>query len=438
MSWFRNAGGDTRHRTLPRSLGHRRFPVLLVLATLALVPLVRSEDAHALITAQQADVNRDGKANVLDLVLTAQGHPNGDVNGDTRVNTMDLAAIGAYIRSLMPPPPVATRDKYRQPFASNSIWNMPIGSSALYQPANIKDWSGWGVFLEEIYIIHRPNAPLQPVYWSADRWSGGSRCTPSTGEIQYWAPLPDDFYIAAATPSDTPNNPSGILTADGNSYLQSQPLTRCPGSSYTTGFQGPTVSLYGDGRLGSQGGSHLSAVGGTIRRGEFAAGKIPHALKTVLHPSNLSATAGPGCTNPGCRWPATSSDCGSTACGYTGTNPGVKMGSLLALPPTYNCSSLRTVPGRVVCEALRDYGTYVVDTGWGPAYLPAERGPDGTVEAEFQSLYGYPMKQSSMSHPWSQDWKQLVLALQVVDNNSATTIGGGGTPRQPLAPPIAN
>jgi hypothetical protein len=438
MSWFRIAGGDACRRALQHALGHRRFPVLLVLAAFALVPLVRGETAHALISAQQADVNRDGKSNVIDLVLASQGHPNADVNADSHVNALDLAAIAAYIRSLAPPPPAATRDKLRQPFASTSIWNMPVGSAAAYQPANIKDWTGWGVFLEEIYIIHRPTAPLQPIYWSDDRWSGGSRCEPTSTQIQYYAPVPDNFVIAGATSGDTPNNPSGILTADGNSYLQSQPLTHCPGHPYTTGFQGPTVSLYGDGRAGSQGGSHLSAVGGTIRRGEFGAGKIPHALKTVLHPSNLSSTAGPDCGAPGCRWPATASDCGSTACGYSGTNPGLKMGSLLALPPTYNCTVMRTAPGRIVCEALRDYGMYVVDTGWGPAYLPVERGPDGTVEAEFQSLYGYPMKQSSMSHPWSQDWKQLVLALQIIDNNRPAAIGGGGTPRQPLAPPIGN
>ena len=438
MSWFRNAGGNSRRPTLQRLLGRRRLPVLLVLAALTLVLMARGEIAHAVISSQQADVNRDGTVNVIDLVQASRGHANADVNNDRAVNAIDLYLVAEYIRSLAPPPPAVTRDKLRQPFASTSIWNMPIGSSAAYAPANLKDWTGWGVFLEEVYIIHRPTLPLQPIYWSADRWTGGSRCAPSTGQIQYHAPVPMDYVIEGASSGNTPNNPSAILSADGNSYLQSQPLTKCHGHPYTTGFQGPTVSLYGDGILGSQGGSHLSAVGGTIRRGEFAAGRIPHALKTVLHPSNLSNTAGPGCANAGCRWPATSSDCGNTACGYTGTTPGVKMGSLLALPTGFDCNALRTTPGRIVCAALKDYGTYVVDTGWGPAYIAVERGPDGTVESEFQSLYGYPIKQSSMSHPWALDWKQMVLALQVIDNNSSSSVGGGGTPRQPLAPPIGN
>jgi hypothetical protein len=38
--------------------------------------------------------------------------------------------------------------------------------------------------------------------------------------------------------------------------------------------------------------------------------------------------------------------------------------------------------------------------------------------------------------PWRRDMQKLVQALYVVNNNTPTTIGGGGTPRQPLAPPI--
>ncbi|MFD2270369.1 hypothetical protein ACFS07_02445 [Undibacterium arcticum] len=38
--------------------------------------------------------------------------------------------------------------------------------------------------------------------------------------------------------------------------------------------------------------------------------------------------------------------------------------------------------------------------------------------------------------PWVRDMQRLVQALYVVNNNSPTSIGGGGTPRQPLAPPL--
>jgi hypothetical protein len=39
--------------------------------------------------------------------------------------------------------------------------------------------------------------------------------------------------------------------------------------------------------------------------------------------------------------------------------------------------------------------------------------------------------------PWRRDMQKLVQALYVVNNNGPTTIGGGGTPVQALAPPIA-
>jgi hypothetical protein len=35
-----------------------------------------------------------------------------------------------------------------------------------------------------------------------------------------------------------------------------------------------------------------------------------------------------------------------------------------------------------------------------------------------------------------RDFKRLIVELGVVDNNGPNSIGGGGTPRQPLAPPL--
>jgi hypothetical protein len=45
---------------------------------------------------------------------------------------------------------------------------------------------------------------------------------------------------------------------------------------------------------------------------------------------------------------------------------------------------------------------------------------------------------SSKATPWGRDMDRLFLALAVIDNNTATSVGGGGTPRQPLAPPFAS
>ena len=322
---------------------------------------------------------------------------------------------------------------------------MPIGSNANYADAGIKDWSGWGVFEEENYIFNDPGAPMTPLRWSGDLWSGGSRCDPDNANSSpvVTVPLPANFILPGASGGNTPNNASAMITQDGKSYVQTQPLTHCSaGSLWTTGYVQQTVSIYGDGITGAQGGSHMSSVGGTIRLGEWETarveGRFRHALKTVLDSSNFSNDRGPGCDAPGCRWPAISSDCGDSACGYSGGNSQVMMGTLLAVPPSYDCAGMRTEPGRIVCQTLKDYGMYIVDSGWDPAYLPAEHGPDGKTSDDFAQEFGFEMFPQSPGGAWAQDWRELVTSAQVITNNSASSIGGGGTPRLPLAPPIGN
>lgn len=323
---------------------------------------------------------------------------------------------------------------------------MPIGSDAQYSPAGITDWSSYGVFPEENFVFNNPAAPLTPIRKSTDLWTGRSRCTPDNPSSSPLVTLPlPSFVVPGASSGNTPNSAAAIITADGGSYVQTQPLTHCTSSSpWTTGFVEPTVSIYGAGITGAQGGSHLSSIGGTIRVGDWAlarsAGVFPHTLKTVLGSQNYSASAGPGCNVAGCRWPAISSDC-NTACGYSGSNSQVKMGTLLALPPAYNCGAMRTEPGRIICQTFKDRGAYIVDSGWdtgSPAYLPVEHGPAGSPETEFASLFGFGMFTSNPNTSWALDWRDIITDAQVVMNNGPTTVGGGGTPRLPLSPPISN
>ena len=43
---------------------------------------------------------------------------------------------------------------------------------------------------------------------------------------------------------------------------------------------------------------------------------------------------------------------------------------------------------------------------------------------------------ANSANAWSRDVQRLRQALQVVDNNGPASIGGGGTPRQPLLPEL--
>jgi hypothetical protein len=119
----------------------------------------------------------------------------------------------------------------------------------------------------------------------------------------------------------------------------------------------------------------------------------------------------------------------------------MKMGALLAIPPTIDINSLglESIPGKELAWTLQNYGAYIVDSTGGPAYaLSAENGPDGSMRTQFQNDYGIPLEERINNNtPWSRDFQKLMTKLSVVNNNSPTSIGGGGTPRQPLAAPIA-
>lgn len=114
-----------------------------------------------------------------------------------------------------------------------------------------------------------------------------------------------------------------------------------------------------------QGGSFLSSIGGTVRGGEFKAGSITHALKleAYAHDFYWAGWSGPECF----AWPALACDGyaqhGGSG-GYNGTNPLVKPGALLAVPPGAAPAiraALRTAPGKTLLGALEAFGGYIVD-----------------------------------------------------------------------------
>ena len=339
-----------------------------------------------------------------------------------------------------PAPTPTARDPLKQPFATNSIWNMPIGSGAVYVPANLSAALGSGMpQIDDERIIFKPTAPLTAVNYSSAGWSGSNRCTATGGQLLN-VPIPTNYII----PSNIDNSSAAFLMPDGRTIAQSQPLTRCsaggPATSYVT-F--PPVDIYGDGIAGAHGGSGLSAVGGSIRIGELRPGQQgpKHALKVNVYAKQAlyKCTTRPDCY----RWPATTAD--GYAVGHYGTvgsniNTAMKMGALLAIPPSINISNLglETEPGRQIAWTLQNYGAYIVDDTWGQAFaFNAENGPDGSLRTQFQTDYGTPFEiWSAGSTAWSRDVQRLIVTLSVVNNNSASSIGGGGTPRQPLAPAI--
>jgi hypothetical protein len=335
-----------------------------------------------------------------------------------------------------------TRDPLKQPFASTSIWNMPIGSGAQYVPANLQSNFGSGAGMPQIddeYIIMKPTAPLTKVMYSSAGWSGANRCN-ATGSELISVPMPSNFIV----PNAGTNASAAFLAADQRSIIQTQPLARCTaGAAATSYIKFPSVDIKGDGIAGSHGGSGMSAIGGSIRVGEMRPGSQgpKHALKVNVYAKQALYKCS---TAKDCyRWPATTAD--SYAVGFYGTvsgntNSAMKMGALLAIPASKDLSSLglETEPGKQLAWTLQNYGAYVVDDTWGPNFaINAESGPDGSIRSQFKADYNIDIETwNPGGSAWSRDIQRLMTALNVVNNNSPTSIGGGGTPRQPLAPGI--
>jgi hypothetical protein len=322
------------------------------------------------------------------------------------------------------------RDKFQWPFASDSIWNTAVGSGANYQPAGIVSnlAQGWptGFGEDQDVIVMAPTAPLTDVYYNSVAWNGGDRC-PAQGSLLASVPVPSNYVL----PNSGDNNSAAFLLPDTTTVEQNQPFTRCAaGGSATTLVTFANTDIYGPGPYGAHGGSGLSALGGAIRLGEFESGKIHHAMKVELWAAQYYYC----CVY---HWPAiTIDDYAST--GYGGSNPNLGPGSLLALLPGFDLNQMTTTPGRILAEAFKDYGAYVVDdTAWNGWALGTEQGPNGAVVDEFAALYGFSMSPAA-GNPFMVDIINIFQSLQIVTNNSATSVGGGGVPRVPGPPPIGN
>ncbi len=325
-------------------------------------------------------------------------------------------------------PQSGTRDKLLQPFSSTSPWNMPIGSGAVYSDAGLPKTN---YVHEDEFPILSATGPTRDIYdngtWPATCGGGSKKAS---------AVIPDGLLVPEGNASYLPNNSGGALLADGRTILEFQYASRCSGTGpLYVGRTGCSMDIYGSGIgcFGAHGGSGLSGVGSSLRVWEInSSAPIAHALKLTLPSYVLSS-----CSS-GYRWPATASDSGYNDIGswqyYAGINCNLRMGSLLAVPPAVNCDTLVAATlARRICHAMQDYGAYVVDvhpswdagcqcprTDWRPMTVNGEIGTANPVEAVGSQML------------------TLFENLDVVTNNSSSAIGGGGTPRVPLAPPIGN
>ncbi|MDX2168216.1 MAG: dockerin type I domain-containing protein [Deltaproteobacteria bacterium] len=359
------------------------------------------------------------------------------------------------------PSPMPTRDRRRWPFTRRSPWNHPIGSGARYRAVSGLTSLPLGINYDDRWTaaiaLAGSGDPLARVRFTS-AWeststfaflsAGGLNCGNSAGVEQQvlanapatmpssdgnyystrsttgaWV-MPDDYHRAGedwratfrlpagTCPSPDPDGLLAVIQPDG--WALDVYAAVVVGGPYVVTTMASWIDTAGDGTGWWSGrrASMLPSFAGLIRTGEISGGRIPHALAALVPQSMLTRAY---------AWPAYAFDRESS---YSGTLP---MGALLAIPAAVNVEQLGLSPrGRILARAAQDYGIYLVDRG----------GSGLTILAEL----GNPEIRWSKSGSEPADWQDLQIIgshLQWVENNAADAIGGGGTPRQPLAPPVS-
>lgn len=282
-----------------------------------------------------------------------------------------------------------SRDVTQWPFASDSPWNMPLGSGATFDPrpvVTLQNSTPW---------LNSQEYSIPVVYASASdplvtvTATGGSFPGPVTLRIPPGA--------RAAAGSD------GHLVVISPDRLHANEFWTLDLVSRTAGVNLP-VDLRGSGvGIGWVRATGVSALGGLIRSQET--GTIRHALAIALPWSVLGS---------GHVWPAISDDDG----GAPGFTP---EGSLLAIPAGTPRPPGLSPLGNAIFDAFSRYGAYVVDTtgGSGAAAVVAE-----------------PSTPASATGPAASDMRAVMPLLRRVTNNSPSTVGGPGGRLAPLAPAL--
>lgn len=334
------------------------------------------------------------------------------------------------------------RDPRYWPFSQNSPWNMPLGSLANYSPVSritgstIYGGINYGGAWTTAVAIASLNDKKATLYFNTNTFaflsmsgkvcgnspSSEAKLTSQASTTLFFEKNPystdptsvyhdihdhysSEFFLpegVCASPDTDAHlaiyQPDGWVLEAYNAIRLSNGNIVCQIGSYVD----PTDE--GTGAANGRKASMFPNFAGLIRTGELTSGRIPHALVATVPSSVLFAEA---------VWPALAYDTNNK---YTGTVP---MGSLLAIPAAVDVTKIGlSEVGVVVARAAQDYGVYVGDTG----------GEGITIQAEL----GNP----DLAHVGVDDPTIIVRKLQRVTNNSATTRGGGGVPRAPLAPPF--
>jgi hypothetical protein len=334
-----------------------------------------------------------------------------------------------------------------RPFTSISPWNHPIGSNAHYNPLPELDKLNLGINYHghwtcAVYVARKTDR-VGRLFFRSDMWKKLGQGLPNSGNpltveesLRRGAaenpPSPANYYSTVTPGSSKASWPRDFHRATDFYYSQTFHIpvgaAPSPDSDGQIAIFQPNgwvldcyaavvlangdivcgmasyVNAMGEGTGWSNGrrASMLPSFAGLLRDGEIASGDIKHALVCQISRLVLGETA---------LWPASAWD---TNARYRGSLP---MGALLAIPRDIKVDALPlTASGKVLAQALQNYGVYVADRG----------GEGGmTILAELRAR---DIRWSEQDH----DLSVIKKHLQWVSNNSPQNRGGGGRPWRPL------
>jgi hypothetical protein len=123
------------------------------------------------------------------------------------------------------------RNPYTWPFSKTSIWNMPIGSEAVYFPQPVNPVHIDGIMVDADIIVMTPDESLIPVYGTEYKWITGTnkttRCIKYNDIIHLRLPMPGNYITNFY--GTMPNNPGVIVANNGRTLVQTQPFQTCGG-----------------------------------------------------------------------------------------------------------------------------------------------------------------------------------------------------------------
>lgn len=305
------------------------------------------------------------------------------------------------------------RDPTQTPFASTSIFNLPLGSGAQWTPN--AQLAGSNV------VVNTTGNWNEPIYTGTA--SDPVVTVNNTGAAQGAAPMTYQVHIPAGAQPSQPTPGDNILTVDDTTTHM-----WCSFGEFS--YTSATSAVAGQGSCESDSGSGMQFDNsnqdegvGTLTETDLLSGTINHMLRINLPNDMLqsvSSNAGQLAAN---AWPQTKED-GFGPSAYTGTVPyGITMG----IPATaVEPADVKANPGAdILWRALQTHGAMIRDSGGS--------GNNVTFQTDQNVNPGDPLIQAMQ-----QFGSQIMASVQILTNQSPTSVNGGGTPIVPLNPEVTD